>query len=104
MYRAAVEAILGFDLNNGVLKLKPRIPRGWTGFELILRQKPRVLGTDGAVKVNGGEYRVVVSNESRRSGDAVHEDAVYELDGQTLKENEVKLPDDGKQHVIRIQL
>ena len=25
-----------------------------------------------------------------------HEDAVYELDGQTLKGNEVKLPDDGK--------
>ena len=104
MYRAAVEAILGFDLRNGVLKLKPRIPRAWTGFELILRQKPRVLGTDGAVRVNGGEYRVVVSNSTRRSGDAAHEDAVYELDGQTLKENEVKLPDDGKQHVIRIQL
>ena len=106
MYRAAVEAILGFDLRNGVLKLKPRIPRAWNGFELILRQKPRVLGTGGAVKLNGGEYRVVVSNrhDGRGGGDAQHEDAVYELDGQTLRGNEVTLPDDGKTHTIRIQL
>ena len=45
------------------LRLRPRIPqRRGAGFEIIHADRSRrVLGTDGAVRVNGGEYRVIVS-------------------------------------------
>ena len=104
MYRAAVEAILGFDLKGRTLRIQPRIPRGWNGFEMTFKQRPGVLGRDAAVSHKGGVYRIIVVNSSRRQGEATHADAVYELNGQRLQTQEVQLPDDGGQHTIRVTI
>ena len=109
MYRCAVEAILGFDLQAGVLRLRPRLPRGWTDFQMVYRRKAAVLGKGPAVTVKGGVYRIFVTNKGRTAaaaaGDAPQQDdAVYELDGQSVASAEITLPDDGAEHVIRVQV
>ena len=104
MYRCAVEAILGFDLHAGVLRIRPRMPRGWAGFEVVYRKKAAVLGSGGAVHSKGGVYRILVSNKTRAGGAVTQDDAAYELDGQLITGTEITLPDDGAEHIIRVQV
>ena len=51
MYRVAIESILGFTLEDGeAIRIDPRIPDGWPGFEMDYRP--------GA----GVHYRIEVAN------------------------------------------
>ena len=87
LYRVAIEAILGFRLRGDTLRLEPRIPPQWPGFELSYNHR-------------SATYRVLVDNSAGK-GLGVRS---VELDGQLLLDKTVPLADDGKKHTVRVQL
>ncbi len=69
-YRAVLESILGFGVENGdTLVLCPRIPDHWEGFEITYR-----------VPESDAEYQISVVNPGRNSGRIV----ALDLDGESL--------------------
>jgi cellobiose phosphorylase len=67
LYRAGIEAILGFRLQGAFLSLAPCIPKAWPGFEIVFRYR-------------SARYEIAVENpagrESRgRSGRGGRQDA-----------------------------
>jgi cyclic beta-1,2-glucan synthetase len=87
MYRAALESVLGFKLREGRLVIEPCIPRDWPGFELIYRK-------------GKSQYRIKVENPHNVCRGV----ATVELDGLSLPDGEVQLPDDGLMHEMRVVL
>jgi cyclic beta-1,2-glucan synthetase len=85
MYRAAVEYILGFNLQGERLRIDPRVPRFWRDFEITYRRGVTT-------------YRIKVENPHSVSRGV----ATIELDGRTQSEGEVTLRDDGQVHEIRV--
>jgi cyclic beta-1,2-glucan synthetase len=85
LYRAALEAMLGFRVRGDALEMAPCVPRRWRKFELTYRR-----GSTG--------YHVTVVNP-----DGV-ERGVKEvsLDGQALGGTAVPLADDGGRHEVRV--
>ena len=79
LYRVAIEAILGFQLQGSTLRFEPCIPRGWPGFEMNYRHR-------------SATYRILVDN-SAGTGRGVRS---VELDGQQLPSDTVTLSDDRK--------
>jgi len=93
MYRVAVESVLGFDIEGGrTLRVSPRIPDAWPGFELT-HHRP-----------DGTTYHIHVENPSGSAERIV--DA--ELDGQRVPSDadglRVPLAADGAQHRLRVVL
>jgi cellobiose phosphorylase len=87
LYRAALEAILGFHVEGATLRLDPCIPRGWPGFEIDYRRRSTTYG----VRVDnpagtGRSVRSVV------------------FDGRHLRGGAVLLDDDRKHHEVRVEL
>jgi cyclic beta-1,2-glucan synthetase len=92
LYRAGVEAVLGFRLQGQQLRIEPCIPRGWTGFQLSYRHR-------GEQHVSS--YEIEVSNPGGRG----HGVTGLEMDGQTLDHAEpIGLLDDGEIHRVRVVL
>jgi cellobiose phosphorylase len=92
LYRAGLEAVLGFQLQGDSLRLDPCIPKAWPGFRLTYRHR----GTQGI-----SCYEVSVENPQGVCRGV----ARIDMDGQTLDASAaVKLPDDGKAHRLRITL
>ena len=87
LYRVAIETILGFQLRNGTLRIKPCIPMNWPGFELKYRH-------------GSTTYRILVDN-SAGTGRGVRS---VELDGHALPKHTVPLVDDSKTHKVRVEL
>jgi len=89
LYRAGIEAILGFRLQGAVLCLAPCIPKAWPGFEI-------------AFKYRSARYEIAVENPDAVSRGVVH----AELDGQTLPDGTARIPlaDDGQAHKVRVIL
>ena len=89
MYRAGIEWILGFQLRGSRLRLAPRIPAHWPGFEIVFRY-------------HATRYEIVVENPES-PGDGV---PYTELDGWPLPAVPpvIALVDDGKTHRVRIIL
>jgi cyclic beta-1,2-glucan synthetase len=77
LYRAGLEAILGFRLQGALLLLDPRIPEQWPGFEIVF-------------KYRSARYEIAVENPNGLSRGA----------GPTR----VALLDDGGIHKVRIVL
>lgn len=94
LYRVLVETVLGVRLEDGRrLRLRPRIPDAWPGFELLLR------APDGRTR-----YAIRVGNPGGRAGCVVRAQvdgraAVVE-DGAAL----VPLASDGALHEVRVEL
>ncbi len=89
MQRAGVESILGLRLQGEVLHLDPCIPRGWAGFEIMLRH-----GT--------ARYNIRVENP-----DGVGRGIAFAaIDGETLLEQplQLRLADDGAKHRLQVRL
>ncbi len=89
LYRAGLEALLGFRKQGDALRLDPCIPRAWPGFELGYRHRGR---TRYAIRVENprGVCRGVT---------------MLELDGRPLPADAaVALLDDGGNHVLRVVL
>jgi cyclic beta-1,2-glucan synthetase len=89
MYRAGVEAILGFQVVGTTLRIDPAIPRAWRGYEIDFRY-------------HSSQYRIVVENPDRVSGGV----ASVELDGNELQGPGAVIPlsDDGTTHRVRVVL
>lgn len=92
LYRAGVEALLGFHLHGDELRIEPCIPKAWPGFEMSYRHRGNQHVTPYAITVKNpdGVCRGVKK---------------LELDGQTLASDQaIALADDGESHTILITL
>ena len=89
LYRAGLEAILGFRLQGAFLCLAPCIPRAWPGFEIAFRYR-------------SARYAIAVENPNAVCRGVVH----AELDGKTLPAGAARVPlaDDGQAHTVRVIL
>ncbi|MHB8483484.1 MAG: GH36-type glycosyl hydrolase domain-containing protein [Nitrospiria bacterium] len=89
MYRAGIEAILGFHLRGATLHLNPCIPRAWRHFEMIFHY-------------HSSRYEIIVENPH----DVSYGVSSIEVDGVQFpkKENDVPLLDDSRTHYIRVIL
>ena len=86
MYRAALESLLGFQLKGDSLQINPRIPKGWTGFQISFRRGT----TQFLIHFNNHK-----TNPSSEKG-------TITFDGVKLGSREIILVQDGKTHEIRI--
>jgi cyclic beta-1,2-glucan synthetase len=87
MYRVALETLLGFELLGDRLRVEPRIPAAWEGFELTYRR-------------GRSTYRIAVENPER-SGRGVRS---VEVDGRPAAADGFPLVDDGATHEVRVVL
>jgi cyclic beta-1,2-glucan synthetase len=89
LYRAGIEAILGFRLQGAFLHVRPCIPKAWPRFEITF-------------KYGSARYDIAVENAHGVSRRVVW----AELDGRTLPPGATGVPlvDDGGLHTMRIVL
>ena len=90
MYRAGLEAILGFRVQGTSLLLTPCIPEIWPRFEIVF-------------KYRSARYEILIENPTGVSGGVAH----AELDGEPLPsapESRIPLVDDGNIHSLRLVL
>ena len=85
MYRAGLESILGFKLQQDRLEINPCVPRWWRDFEITYRR-------DRAV------YRIKVENPLGVSRGVV----TVEVDGTAQTDSVIVLSDDEKTHNVRV--
>ena len=85
MYRAALESILGFKLQNDRLAIDPCVPRWWREFEITYRR-------------GRATYRIKVENPLAVSRGVVS----VEVDGVVQPEEKITLVDDEKLHNVRV--
>ena len=86
-YRLGVEAILGLRRTEGAWSLAPRIPAGWPGFELVLRDGATVLHVH--VENPGGASRGVAR-------------ALF--DGEPVDPARLPRVQDGRTHEVRLTM
>jgi cyclic beta-1,2-glucan synthetase len=89
LYRAGIEAILGFRLQGAFLLLAPCIPKAWPRFEIVF-------------KYRSARYEITVENPNGVSRGVAN----AELDGKTLPNDLARVPlvDDGQVHKVRVIL
>jgi cyclic beta-1,2-glucan synthetase len=89
LYRAGLEAILGFRVQGAFLLLAPCIPKAWPRFEIVF-------------KYRSARYEIAVENPHGVSRGV----ACVELDGKTLPKGPTRLAlvDDGETHKVRLIL
>ena len=85
MYRAGLESILGFKLQQDRLEINPCVPRWWRDFEITYRRGRAV-------------YRIKVENPLGVSRGVVS----VEVDGTSQTDSVIVLSDDEKTHNVRI--
>ena len=91
LYRAGLEAVLGFHLQGDHLRVDPCVPKTWPGFQITYRH--------GAQRATC--YEISVENPDKVCSGVKR----IELDGQTLGVDEpVALVDDGKTHQLCVTL
>ncbi|WP_426701547.1 GH36-type glycosyl hydrolase domain-containing protein [Rhodanobacter sp. Col0626] len=91
LYRAGLEAVLGFHKRGDQLRIDPCVPKAWPGFEISYRHRGRQVSL----------YEIRVENPDQVCRGVVR----IEMDGQTLNvDAPIPLPDDGKTHQLRIIL
>ena len=89
IHRAGLEGILGIGRLGDRIRLAPALPRDWPRAEVVIR--------NGAAT-----YRIAIENPGRTG----HGIARVDIDGEPAPEGtcEVPIPDDGREHGIRITL
>jgi cyclic beta-1,2-glucan synthetase len=89
LYRAGIEAILGFRVQGAAFTLEPCIPRAWPRFEIVFRY-------------HSARYEIAVENPNGVCRGVAH----AELDGETLAQGTTRVPlvDDGRVHKVRVIL
>ena len=88
LYRAGLEALLGFHLQGDQLRIEPCIPGAWPGFRISYQHR-------------GTPHEIEVRNPDKVCRGVLH----VEMDGQTLNAaSPIALAADGKTHQLRITL
>ena len=93
LYRAGLEAVLGFQLHGDRLRIDPCIPKAWPGYKLIYQRRGKQhANTTYVIKVENPDH--VCRGVAR-----------IELDGIALAAaDELTLTDDGQTHVLQVVL
>lgn len=86
-YRAGLESLLGFQLRGDKLKIAPCIPSFWREYEI-------------SYKHGSSNYLIQVYNPQALNGGEV----TIELDGLRLKNSDIQLVDDEKNHKVIVTL
>ncbi|MBW2414826.1 MAG: cellobiose phosphorylase, partial [Deltaproteobacteria bacterium] len=86
-WRLGVEAILGLQRAGERLRIDPRIPRGWSGFEATVRSE-------------GGVLEIAVDNTRGAGGDAIE----IRVDDSRIEGNLVDLPTGGATRRVTVRL
>jgi cellobiose phosphorylase len=81
MYRATLESILGFKLENNTLSINPSIPKEWPKFTITYRFK-------------SSTYNIEVLNNQASSA--------IQVDGKSIDGKVIHLVDDGMVHEVTI--
>jgi cyclic beta-1,2-glucan synthetase len=94
LYRAGLEAILGFRVHGDTLAIDPCLPKAWPGYEIFFRHR----GTRNTIT----RYEITVENPRRVSRGVVG----VELDGVEIAKDVARIPlvDDGQIHRVRVEL
>jgi cellobiose phosphorylase len=94
LYRAGLEAILGFRVHGNTLAIDPCLPKAWPGYEIVFHR----CGTRNMIT----RYQIKVENPRRVSRGVV----VAELDGVEIAKDVPRIPlvDDGQIHRVHIEL
>ena len=92
LYRAGLEAILGFQRLGDQLRINPCIPKAWPRFDLSYRHRGKLHGVT--------QYLIAVENPAGVSRGV----ASVEFDGQVLGNDLISLVDDGQEHHVRVVL
>ncbi len=97
LYRAGLEAVLGFQLLGDRLSLNPCVPKSWPGYAIVYRHH----GKDATIT----RYEITVENPAHVSCGV----ARVELDGAVLADDpscvaRIPLTDDGGAHRVRVVL
>ena len=93
LYRAGLEAVLGFQLRGDQLRIDPCIPKHWPGFQLTYQQCDRHHVIT--------RYEITVENP----GHVCRGVTRVELDGKALTATgAIALADDGQTHSLRVVL
>lgn len=91
LYRAGIEALLGFGLRGDHLLVDPCIPADWPGFTMIYRHR-------------GSEYHIQLDNPAgatRGIRDAMLDGVPVGLSGKAAR---IPLSDDGQQHHVHLTM
>ncbi len=92
LYRAGLEALLGFQLRGDHLRIAPCIPKAWPGFTITYQHRGPQHVTPYTIEVEN--LRGVCAGVTQ-----------IELDGQALEPGaDVALTDDGIAHTLRVTL
>ena len=85
-YKAGIEYILGLRIEEGILSIKPCIPKEWKEYQIRYKYKTSI-------------YNITIKNLSES-----HENIVKEffIDGHKAQEKEVKLIDNGRIYEIEV--
>jgi cellobiose phosphorylase len=89
MYRLIVESLLGLQLEDGQLRLKPCLPAEWNGFALQYRHGETL-------------YRIDVRRVA--AGVEPTADVRLMMDGKPLTDSSIPLTDDRREHHVEIEL
>jgi cyclic beta-1,2-glucan synthetase len=94
LYRAGLEAILGFCVHGNVLVIDPCLPKAWPDYEIVFRHR----GTRNSIT----RYEITVENPRRVSRGVVR----AELDGAEIANGVARIPlvEDGQIHRVRVEL
>jgi cyclic beta-1,2-glucan synthetase len=89
LYRAGVEAVLGFHQRGSSLELRPCIPEDWPRYDIVFnyRSARYAITVENPSAVNGGIAAVVIDGQTSAPGD-----------------HSITLADDGRTHEVLITL
>jgi cyclic beta-1,2-glucan synthetase len=93
LYRAGLEAILGFRVHADMLAIDPCVPKAWKRYEIVYRRR----GPDALTR-----YEIAVENPH-----GIHRGvARVELDAEPIADGAacIRLADDGRTHRVRVVL
>ena len=87
LYRVGLEAILGFRRRGDRLMIEPCVAPDWRRYEITYRYR-------------SASYNIIVENAAG-TGRGVR---AVTVDGEIARDGEIPLRDDGKAHVVRVEL
>lgn len=86
-YKAGIEYILGIKIKNNILNIEPCIPKDWDNITI-------------KYKYGRSIYNIKIKNPNRRNTGIRY----FKINGEEIKEKEIKLIDDGKIYDLEIEM